>query len=710
VAHHRAGRLQAAEQSYRQILKASPDQPVHGIGLGVLAYQVGQHQLAFAYLGRALTLRPTSGAFHSNFGLAALALRQFDQAVAAFHRAAELLPGEVEPIFNLGNALKEQKKLDEACSCYRRALELKPQHAGAHNNLGNALRELGQLDLAVASYRRALAIKPDYAEAYNNLANALRDQGNPLEAEACCHQALALRPDFAVAYNNLGNVLKTQGRKEEAEACYRRALSLTPGFAEAHSNLGDLLLNQGKLDEAVACHRKAVESRPEHAEAHASLGNTLMIQGHLDEGDACYRRALEIQPSLAAAHSAALLWKLYRPKVTLASLAADHAEWDRLHGHPAAARSHQPHAFHRPLRLGFVSPDFGRHPVGYFAIRAIEALPRDEFDVTCYSTVWRNDDLTARFRSAAKIWREVRPLPDEVLAGQIAADGIDVLFDLAGHSAGNRLGVFAHKPVPIQITWIGSEGTTGLAAMDYLLADELLIPSGSEAHYRERILRMPRVYVCYDPPREAPPVGPLPALGNGYVTFGSFNNPAKIHAEVVAVWARILRRVQRSRLVLKYRWLTDAGMRRRILEMFTANGVEADRLELSGWSSHPEMLAQYNSIDLALDPFPFAGGATTCEALWMGVPVLTCPGDTFASRHSLSYLSAVGLTGTIARNLDEYVELAVACAEDLSQLATARAELRTRLADSPLCDGPGFAADLAAIVRELCAPAASRPS
>ena len=256
----------------------------------------------------------------------------------------------------------------------------------------------------------------------------------------------------------------------------------------------------------------------------------------------------------------------------------------------------------------------------------------------------------------------------------------------------------------MQITWIGSEGTTGLAAMDYLLADAHLIPPGQEAFYRERILRLPACYVCYDPPREAPAVGPLPALAAGRVTFGSFNNPAKLHAGVAAVWAKILQRVPGARLVLKYRCLSDAGLGRRLLDLFAVHGVAADRLEFSDWSPHAELLAQYQRIDLALDPFPFAGGATTCEALWMGVPVITCPGETFAGRHSLSYLTALGLTEFIAPDLDAYVEFAVAWAADLDRLATLRAGLRAQMAGSPLCDGKRWAANLAAILEKVGRP------
>jgi len=295
-----------------------------------------------------------------------------------------------------------------------------------------------------------------------------------------------------------------------------------------------------------------------------------------------------------------------------------------------------------------------------------------------------------------------------MLAEQIRADQIDILFDLAGHTARNRLLVFARKPASIQITWIGYEGTTGLAAMDYILADRCAIPEGVEKYYREKVLRLPEVYVCYAPPADAPAVGPLPALTRGQVTFGSFNNLAKINPQVVAAWAEILRRVPEARLVLKYRGLNDAGTRCRYTELFAAQGIESARLELLAWSAYAEMLAEYQRIDIALDPFPFSGGVTTCEALWMGIPVITWPGETFAGRHSLSHLSNIGLTETIARDLDEYVKLAAALAGDLSRLARIRAGLREQVASSPLCDGERFAANLMSLLRAVWSQWTSR--
>jgi predicted O-linked N-acetylglucosamine transferase (SPINDLY family) len=392
----------------------------------------------------------------------------------------------------------------------------------------------------------------------------------------------------------------------------------------------------------------------------------------------------------------------YRSGVTLRELAEAHQEFQRQHAAPlrdtwpAHDNDRDPQ---RRLRLGFLSPDLRRHPVGYFLIRVLENLDPRQCEMVCYYDRKTQDELTARFQAAATTWEDVVGLSHERLAEKIRSDRIDILFDMAGHTAHGRLLVFARKPAPIQIAWIGYEGTTGLAAMDYLLADRHVIPEESEPFYREQILRMPEGYLCYDPPAAAPPVGPLPALARGGVTFGSFNNLAKITAEVVAVWAKILRRLPRSRLMLKYRGLGDESVRRRFLALFTAAGTPPQQLDLQPPTSHSEYLATYHQVDIALDPFPFSGGATTCEALWMGVPVLTCPGETFASRHALSYLSTIGMTETIARDLDEYVEMAVSWAGDLPRLAALRAGLRGQMAASPLCDGRRCAVSLMAVLR-----------
>jgi predicted O-linked N-acetylglucosamine transferase (SPINDLY family) len=340
-------------------------------------------------------------------------------------------------------------------------------------------------------------------------------------------------------------------------------------------------------------------------------------------------------------------------------------------------------------------------------VRALENLDPTLAETFCYSDGTREDAMTNRLRASTNGWRDVRALSDEQLAEQIRADGIDVAFDLAGHTGRNRLLMFARRPAPIQITWLGYVGTTGLTAIDYLLADRHEVPEGAESFIAERVLRMPDDYVCYDPPLDAPPVGPLPAIERGFVTFGSFNNFTKITPAVAGVWATILRRVNGARLVLRYSGLDAPSVQRRVGEMFARYGVDSSKLELHGGSNHEDFLRGYQDIDVALDPFPYSGGLTTCEAVWMGVPVVTFPGKTFAGRHSLSHLSNAGMTETVAANLESYVDIAVGLAEDLPRLASLRGKLRDQVAASPLCDGQRFAVNLMRVLRgawrEWCA-------
>ncbi len=333
-----------------------------------------------------------------------------------------------------------------------------------------------------------------------------------------------------------------------------------------------------------------------------------------------------------------------------------------------------------------------------------------ECAIYCYSDTPRRDAITERFIAAADCWRDTEKLSDDALAEQIRRDKIDILFDLGGHLGGNRLLLFARKPAPIQVKWVGYPGSSGLTAMDYLLADRFHVPPPSpptplpegEGSYRaERVLRLPDGYICFDPPVEAPEVGTLPALERGHVTFGSVNNPAKITPGVVAAWAEILGRVPGSRLVLRYAGFEQQGTRRRYEELFSARGIGPERLDFLGFAPHAAMLKDYNRIDIALDPFPYSGGITTCEALWMGVPVITLPGKTFAGRHSLSHLTNVGFTETVAEDLPEYIGMAVRLAGDLPRLAKWRSELRGRMARSPLCDGPRFADNLMNTLRGL---------
>lgn len=621
-------------------------------------------------------------------------------AETILRRILAVEPDHADSLHLLGIILHQAGQSAAAVSLLRHATELNPAMADYHNSLGEAYRGLKAWAEAIASYRRAIELRPEDPQGHNHLGAAFHDQGRLEEAAGCFRAALRLQPDFAAALNNLAIVFYDLGRWEDAIACYRRALVHWPTRAEIFSNLGNALRQAGRLTEAEVEFRRAVELRPDFVPAYRNWGVACKDQGKLDDAVQCFRRAVEIAPQDPLAHSSLLYMLHYLPGVTPAALSAAHAEYDRRHA--AALRNALPSA-PRPidppgrLRLGFVSPDLRFHPVGRFFVPVLEHFS-PAVETYCYSNCAAYDAWADRARAAATHWRDVWAMSDQALAERIRADRIDVLFDLTGHSAHDRMLVFARRPAPVQITWIGYEGTTGLSAIDYLLADQQMVPPGRESDYCEQVLRMPDGYVCYDAPRDAPAVGPLPALQRGGVTFGSFNNLAKITPAVVDVWAAILRRVPGSRLLLKYKALQDGAVQQRYRTLFTQRGISPDRLDLSGDSTFTDYLAAYNQIDLALDTFPFSGSATTCDALWMGVPVITCPGETFASRHSLSHLTTVGITKTIATSIDHYVELAVRLASDLPRLAALRTGLRQQMADSPLCDGRRFAANLEALL------------
>lgn len=688
IEHHQAGRLAEAELIYRQILRAEP----------------------------------SCAEAHNNLGLALHARGDLMEAMACFEQALQCMPRLVEAHNNLGNALKNVGRSQEALASYHRALELKPDFGDALYNLASTLHDQGQLAEAVRGYRQVLQVLPRPEPASENrpaaagalrhtlaaiharLGDALKGQGQYSEAIVCYEQALQLQLDTFEVHHNLAHALLLQGRLAPAVASFERALHIKPDSVPAFVNLAGARRLEGRLQEAVRCCQEALKHQADCAEAYSTLGAILQSQGRLDEAIAAMERAVALKPHVAALHSSYLATLHYDPDTTLARLHEAHQEYEARHG--ARLRGSWPRHDNerhpqRPLRLGFLSPQFRRHPVGYFLIRALEHLDRRQCSVVCYSDTTPADDFTARFQAASSLWREIMGKSDEEVTRQVSEDRIDILFDLAGHTGGNRLLVFARKPAPIQIAWLDYEGTTGLSAMDYLLADRYEVPPEAERWFTEKILRMPDGFVCYEPPAEAPPVNRLPALARGRVTFGCFNLVGKITPTVAATWARILHRLPDARLMIKYHGLDDPPTRSRFEQLFAGHGIAGERLILEGWSPYAEFLTRYHQVDIALDPFPYTGGLTTCEALWMGVPVVTLPGETFASRHGLSHLSNIGLQETIATDIDDYVELAVSLARDLPRLSKVRAGLRQQVASSPLCDGKRFADHLMAILRNV---------
>ena len=541
-----------------------------------------------------------------------------------------------------------------------------------HNDLGAVLQDLGKLDEAVASYHKALALKPDYAEAHNNLGNAFRGLG----------------------------------KLEEAATSYHKALAITPDSADAHNNLGNALQNLGKLDEAVASYRKALAIMPDLTEAHSNLGAALQDLGMLDEARISYHKALAIKPGYAKAHSNLIVCMNYDEHYSQQEIFAEGRRWEAAHA--AAGTTREVSHSHdrdpeRRLRIGYVSPDFRSHSVSHFLDPLVAGHDRRQFEVFCYAQVDNPDIQTRRFRGLADAWCSTVGMTAQAVAERVRADRIDILVDLAGHTANNLLLAFAERPAPVQTAWLGYPNTTGLSAMDYRLTDDIADPEGpGDALYSERLTRLPNGFLCFAPAVEAPAVAIPPALANGLVTFGSFNNLSKVTAATVAAWARILRGAPESRLLLKNRALASEEARQRYRTLFADEGVDGARLEFHAWidprSGH---LAAYGRIDIGLDPFPYNGTTTTCEALWMGVPVVSLSGDRHASRVGASILTRVGLTELIADTVDGYVTAAVALAKAPERFVELRRELRATMAASPLCDAAGFTHDVEAAYREM---------
>jgi protein O-GlcNAc transferase len=515
--------------------------------------------------------------------------------------------------------------------------------------------------------------------------------------------ALRLDPRLSIAHSNLGLVYSWQGRQDEAMVCFQNALRLDPDDTEAYISLSKIFTNQGRLDEALVCLQEALRIKPDSARAHNNLGIAQMFKGLLDEALASLRETLRLDPDYASAHSNLLFLLSYRSDQDAAELFAEHVRWGERHGRAPAEpviHGNVPDEGRR-LRVGYISADFKNHPVGIFIEQVLAQHDKARFDIFCYSNYAANDDQTARLRQLAGCWRDIVGQPDEVVARLIREDGIDILVDLAGHTAGNRLLTLAHKPAPVQVTWLGYIATTGLRTIDYIIADRFVIPPQDERYYVEQVMRLPNSYLCFSPPRFPIAVSPLPALTRETITFGCFNNVAKLTPRVIAAWAKLLLAVPRSRLFLKSKGFGSEQARTHFQGLFAAHGVPEERLEFAGGSPRNEYVAAYHDVDIGLDPFPYNGGTTTLEALWMGVPVVSLRGDRFVSHVGESILMNTGLAECVVYTEEDYIAKAIELASDLPRLAEMRARLRGQLLNSPLCDGQDFTRDLEAVYRRM---------
>lgn len=728
-----------AADAYRHAAALRPDAPEILRNLARVLLEAARPDEADDACRRAIALRPDHPDAHYHLGIACGMRGRWDYAIPAFTEAARLRPDYAEAYNNLGNAYSETGRYAQAEVAYRRALALRPDLAQAHNNLGVALQKQGRNAEAVSAYRESLRRRPPDAKIYYQLANALKDAGQPDEAIEAARQALALRPDHAEtyvtlslihadrgqwneafeaantaaavrpawegAYNNLGYLLHLQGRDAEAVTQLRHAIALNPKYLEAYVNLGTAYHELGKLDESIDAYRAALAISNRSAEAHINLANGLKDAGLIRDALAEHRIAAALNPDPERRHNL-LLTTHYVPGLTAARILDDHLAWARdvtarvagerrsWEASRAAARI----APDRPLRIGYVSADFRNHVVGWNILPLLENHDPARFEVFCYSNLARTDDLTARFRKLAHQWREIHTLTDAQAAERIVQDRIDVLIDLSLHSAGTRLGIFARKPAPVQVTFAGYPGTTGLSEIDYRLTDPHLDPPGTDAFYSERSWRLPHSFWCYQPTTPEVTVTPLPALTTGHVTFGALTNFCKVNEDVLRLWARVLVAVPGSRLLLVAR---QGAHRARTRDLLAAAGVGADRVEFLDYQPRVGYLKSYDRVDVGLDTLPYNGHTTSLDSFWMGVPVVTLVGETAVGRAGLCQLSNMGMTELAARTPDDFVRIAVDLATDLPRLARIRAGLRSRMEDSPLMDAKKFTRDIEAAYRQM---------
>jgi len=641
IQHHQAGHLSQAETIYRQVLQAEPQNSSALHLLGVLAAQTENYTMAIALIQRAIAIDGKIPLFYSNLASAFIAQGHYAQAVYQCQRALALESEHAEALNNLGLALFNLGKLTEAINCYRRALIQNPRYIEAQHNLGIAFHQYGAIDDAIACYQQTVKLNPQYFKAYNNLGIAYRDIGKLSESLACYQKALAIHPQYPEAYVGLGNLYKDQARLPEAIHCYRQALAIKPTSAMAQDNL--------------------------------------LLALHYTE---------EVTPAMIFAEHQSLLTQM------VSSSAFPFLKTHVNDRHP-----------HRRLKIGYVSADFYKHSVAYFIEPLLAQHDRCQFEIYCYYNDAKNDEVTQRLQQYADHWLNCVGMPDTALAETIRQAQIDILVDLSGHTGKNRLPVFAQKPAPIQVTYLGYPDTTGLSTVDYRLTDSYADPIGvSDSLSTEKLVRLSGSYFCYQPYPQSPPVSDLPLLQNGVVTFGSFNNSAKWSPTILALWAQVLHAVPNSQLLLKANsyLFTDVAVRESFAERFAQLGIPSTRLILRDRTADTaEHLAMYQQVDIGVDSYPYNGATTTCEALWMGVPVVTLVGQTHAARTGLSILTAVGLPELVARTPAEYVALCTKLANDLEHLQTLRNTLRLRLQTSSLLDTVTFTRQVEVQYRQM---------
>lgn len=730
----RDGRLEEAAVCYGQAVALDPQDSDAFISLGYVCSELGFFDKADDALKKAIALNPES---HDGYYLRGTTLESrgdIEGAMGCFGHALELKPdfdfcrrdlgrvlfkcGKItearsvvergltlNPLFAdfhyyRGNLHAHDKEFDAAAASFRTALALQPEYAEVHYGLGNVLLQQGDLDAAILHYRKAISFKPEHFESHSNLGVALKRQGDIGAALESCEKARLLGTNDAGLLNDLGTAFATLGKPGAAIDCFQKAMGLDPANVLAHSNLGSALAEQGYIDAAIEILSRAVATNPDVAELHNNLG-TAQLSKDLDAALESFGKVFALKPDCEDAFGNFLFALNYHPDKTAEDIFSAYRAYDDRFGRPhraawrAHANSRDPA---RRLKIGYVSPDFYTHSVRHFLEPLLANHDKTRVEVFAYAELLREDATTVRYKSYADHWIPTLGLSDDALAERIRNDGIDILIDVAGHTARNRLQTFARKPAPVSVSWLGFGYTTGLAAIDYFLTDAASAPPGSEHLFSETPWRLATPCYVYRPAEGMGPVSPPPATARGYVTFGTLTRAVRINHRTTRVWAEILKQVAGARLVVDSGSYRDPAMQASLAARFAAHGIARDRLEIGCHSPPWDVL---RGLDIGLDCFPHNSGATLFETLYMGVPFLTLAGRPGVGCLGSSILTGLGHPEWIARTEDGYIEKAVTLASDHAKLAARRNTLRTELQNGPLMDEAGFARRVESAYREM---------
>lgn len=600
--------------------------------------------------------------------------------------------------------LYTSQRLPELLEELANLLDQHPAWGEGHHLRGRTLSALRRWESAAEALSQASQLLPGRPDVWDHLGNALDAIEDFQKAHHAYEQALALNPAWHISWNNAADTAISNEQYSHAYQYAFLALALAPDNETCLLNFARSCLGRGDFPRARQALAALIGIHPDHPHAEREFGELCLEAGDHDEARVHFNRAIVIAPDDLGIQGSLIFTNNYLGAETQASIHVRALRYGEILSRGLVPHTSWPNNPDpgRPLRIGFVSGDLCQHPVGYFFNSVAEALALSPtLELFAYPTTRVNDSMTEAFRAAFDHWVPIPSLDDEEAVARILADGIDILVDLSGHTRKNRLGLFARKPAPVQVTWLGYFGTTGLTQIDYLLAGPWDVPLREEPEFSEIIWRLPHTRLCFSRPQVAVPVAPLPALTAGHLTFGSFNNIRKVTDRVVALWARILKALPDARLFLKAKQLEGQAGRAAIAARFRAEGVTADRLILEGTSAFADYLAAYGRVDIALDPFPYTGGTTSIQALWMGVPFLTLTGDRLLARQGESMLRALGMEEWVAATEADYVDRAVRMAQAMESLQSLRAGLRVRLEESPLMNATQFAADLEAAFRAM---------